>query len=82
MGRGKSPKTVALIEAAFSILEEIQPASVRAVCYRLFTLGLIKNMDKAETNKVSTQLTWATERLRGFVNTHDPIRHVFHSFRD
>jgi hypothetical protein len=51
-----------LIEAAYAILREIQPASVRAVCYRLFTIGAIVSMDKAETNKVSTQLTWAREQ--------------------
>lgn len=60
-GRGKSAKSLALIEAAHSILSEIQPASVRAVCYRLFTLGIIANMSKTETNRVSSQLTWARE---------------------
>lgn len=57
MGRGKSRKTIALISAASRILEEIQPASIRAVCYRLFTIGVISSMKKSETNKVSTQLT-------------------------
>lgn len=61
MGRGKAKSSLALIEAARQVLQEIQPASVRAVCYRLFTMGLIENMSKAETNKVSTQLTWARE---------------------
>ena len=61
MGRGKSRKTIELIAAAKVILAEIQPASVRAVCYRLFTLGIIASMSKNETNKVSTQLTWARE---------------------
>ena len=61
MGRGKSKKTYALIAAAYQILEEIHPASVRAVCYRLFTIGIITSMSKNETNKVSTQLTWARE---------------------
>ena len=61
MGRGKSPKTIALIAAASQILEEIQPASIRAVCYRLFTSGVLSSMTKSETNKVSTQLTWARE---------------------
>jgi len=32
-GRGKAAKTIALIEAAIRILGEIQPASIRAVCY-------------------------------------------------
>lgn len=60
-GRGKSQKSLALIDAAHDILEEIQPATVRAVCYRLFVLKLIKSMAKSETGKVSKQLTWARE---------------------
>ena len=60
-GRGKARATMELIEACHEILTEIQPASVRAVCYRLFTLGLIPNMSKGSTNKVSTQLVWARE---------------------
>ena len=61
MGRGKSRETIALISAARTILSEIQPASVRAVCYRLFTMGVIASMSQSETNRVSTQLTWARE---------------------
>lgn len=61
-GRGKAQRSLDLIDAAHDILSEIHPASVRAVCYRLFTLGIIRNMSKAETNKVSTQLTWAREQ--------------------
>ena len=61
MGRGKSRKTLDLIDAAYTILAEIQPASVRAVCYRLFTLNILDSMSKSETNRVSTQLTWAHE---------------------
>jgi hypothetical protein len=60
-GRGKSPKSLALIDAASVVLAEIQPATVRAVCYRLFTMGLITSMSKSETNRVSSQLTWARE---------------------
>ncbi len=33
-GRGKSKASLQLIDAAIRILEEIQPASVRAVCWR------------------------------------------------
>src|SRR5690242_12852082 len=62
MGRGKSARTLALVEAAIEVLRDIQPASVRAVCYRLFTMGVIESMAKAETNRVSTQLTWAREQ--------------------
>jgi hypothetical protein len=60
-GRGKAKATIALIEACHEILAEIQPATVRAVCYRLFVMGLIPDMGKAATNKVSTQLVWARE---------------------
>ena len=60
-GRGKAQKSLELIEAAHRILSEIQPASVRAVCYRLFVEGLIPSMTKSETNRVGSQLTWARE---------------------
>jgi hypothetical protein len=62
MPRGKSGRTLALIDAAVQILEEIQPATVRAVCHRLFALGHIKNMSTTESNKVSRHLTHARER--------------------
>ncbi|WOP14511.1 hypothetical protein [Ottowia sp. SB7-C50] len=62
MGRGKSAKTLALVEAARRILEEIQPASVRAVCYRLFIEKLIPDMGKNSTGSVSKQLVWAREQ--------------------
>ena len=60
-GRGRSRKTIELIEAATRILDEIHPASVRAVCYRLFTEGLIDSMAKSNTNKVSRLLTQERE---------------------
>ena len=60
-GRGKSQSVVELISASVEILREIQPATVRAVCYRLFTLGLIKDMGKNSTGKVSKHLVWARE---------------------
>lgn len=61
-GRGKAHKTIALIDAAIRILEEIQPASIRAVCYRLFVEKLIPSMNKANTNMVSRQLVYAREQ--------------------
>jgi hypothetical protein len=61
MGRGKSRRSLELIEPSIEILREIQPASVRAVCYQLFTRGLIPSMAKAETNKVGRLLTEARE---------------------
>lgn len=62
--RGKGARSLHLIETAASILEEIQPASVRAVCYQLFVRGIIPDMSKASTNRVSTQLVWAREHGR------------------
>src|SRR3954454_14220973 len=62
MPRAKAVKSMRLIEAAHRILSEIQPASVRAVCYRLFNEKLITSMAKGETNRVGTHLTWARER--------------------
>lgn len=60
--RGKSRATVAMVKAAHAILKEIQPATVRAVCYRLFTMNLIDAMTKANTDKVSRALVWAREQ--------------------
>jgi hypothetical protein len=62
VARGKARKSIELIEACTEILEEIQPATVRALCYRLFTRGLIASMAKSETNRVSVQVTWAREQ--------------------
>ncbi len=61
MGRGKSEKTLILIEAARRILKEIQPTSVRSVCYQLFIQKLIPNMGKSATGGVSKHLVWARE---------------------
>ena len=62
MKRGQGKRTLRLVAAASDILEEIQPASVRAVCYRLFVAGLIQNMSKCSTNSVSRMLTTAREQ--------------------
>jgi hypothetical protein len=61
MGRGRSQKSLDLVAAAHDILEAIQPASVRAVCYQLFVRGAIGGMDKANTNRVGALLTRARE---------------------
>jgi hypothetical protein len=61
MPRGKSQRSLDLIAGAHRILGEIQPASVRAVCYRLFTERLIGSMKRNETNRVSRLLTEARE---------------------
>jgi hypothetical protein len=66
LGRGKSPHTLELVRVSKEILAEIHPATVRAVCYQLFVVHkLIPSMAKAETNKVSTHLTWP--RLQGII---------------
>jgi hypothetical protein len=59
--RGKSFKNIELIAVARAILEDIQPASVRAVCYQLFNRKLLASMAKNETNRVSAQLRDARE---------------------
>lgn len=61
-GRGKAQKTLVLIDAAIRIASEIQPATVRALCYRLFVEGLIPSMAKANTDAVSRHLVWAREQ--------------------
>jgi hypothetical protein len=61
MSRGRSRRTLDRLAAAREILKEIQPASVRAVCYRLFVAGLIPDMSKSSTNSISKMLTWARE---------------------
>lgn len=60
-GRGKARATLELIAVSREILAEIQPATVRAVCYRLFTRGLIVSMSKLATDKVSRALVAARE---------------------
>jgi hypothetical protein len=50
-----------LIQASYEILEQIQPASVRAVCYQLFTRGIISSMKTGETQKVSRLLVVARQ---------------------
>jgi len=61
MPRGKMQKSLDLIEACSAILATIQPASVRAVCYQLFTPGLLESMAKRCTDRVSKQLVYARE---------------------
>jgi hypothetical protein len=61
VSRGKGARTLRLIATARDILKEIQPATVRAVCYRLFVAGLIPNMSKSSTNSISRLLTIARE---------------------
>lgn len=60
-GRGRSEKSMILIDAARRILQEIQPCSIRAVCYRLFIQKMIPDMSKKNTGAVGTQLVFARE---------------------
>ena len=59
--RGKSRATLEIIDSCSDLLEQIQPASVRAVCYKLFALGLIEDMSKVSTNRVGRILVKARE---------------------
>jgi len=59
--RGKSRETRELIATSLDLLEEIRPASVRAVCYKLFTLKLIPDMGRNSTGKISKVLARARE---------------------
>jgi hypothetical protein len=61
MPHGKTAKSLALIDACYTILEEIQPATVRAVCYQLFIRYLIDSMEVRHTKRVSKQLVDARE---------------------
>jgi hypothetical protein len=51
-----------LIQRAKNLLEEIQPAGVRAVCYRLFVNDWLPSMAKNDTDTVSRHLVWAREQ--------------------
>ena len=61
MPRGRLQRTKDLWAACLEILEEIQPASVRAVCYQLFNLKLIDSMQVRHTKRISNHLTQARE---------------------
>jgi hypothetical protein len=61
MSRGKSKRSIELVKAAEEILCEIQPASVRALCYQLFMRHLIRDMGKSSTNGVSRLIRIARE---------------------
>ena len=52
VGRGMAQKTIELRQRCHEILEEIEPATVRAVCYRLFVQKQIPDMSKNSTAKV------------------------------
>lgn len=62
MPRGIARKSMRLLLAAYAVLEDIQPCTIRAVCYRLFVAGALPDMSKASTDRVSRLLTGARER--------------------
>jgi hypothetical protein len=64
MPRGRAVLTIARERAVVEILREIQPASVRAVCYQLFVRGLIRDMGKSQTNGISSLLVRMREEGR------------------
>ncbi|WP_434664757.1 hypothetical protein P5W99_30045 [Paraburkholderia sp. A3BS-1L] len=61
MGRRLHLHSIEIIDTARAVLAEIAPTTVRSVCYQLFTRGLIADMGKNETGKVSRLLTRARE---------------------
>jgi len=64
--RGMAQKSLDLIARAKTILEEINPATVRGVAYQFFTRNLIDSMARSEVAKVSRLLTIAREAPTAF----------------
>jgi hypothetical protein len=65
MPRGQTQRVKDFIALCAEILEEIHPASVRAVAYQLFNRKIIESMAKKCTNRVSEHLV--TARKAGIV---------------
>jgi hypothetical protein len=59
--RGKSQKSLGLIEAMFGIAKAAQPITGRGVGYKLFTRGLIPSMGRADMKRVYRNLKDARE---------------------
>ena len=59
--RGRSKATRDLIATCSEIIEQVQPITVRGVCYRLFVAGHIDSMATKNTQKISRLLTQARE---------------------
>ena len=59
--RGRAQHSKDVIDVSYEILQEIKPATVRAVCYKLFVRRLMPSMAKSETNKISRLLRLARE---------------------
>src|SRR5262245_54895704 len=61
MARRIHKSTVELVARIRFMLREIQPATLRCVCYRLFVEGAIDSMEKRNTQKVGRALVDARE---------------------
>ena len=59
--RGRAKATLDLIDTCREIIEQVQPITVRGVCYRLFVAGLIDSMAVKNTQKISRLLVQARE---------------------
>jgi hypothetical protein len=59
--RGRAKATLDLIDTCSEIIEQVQPITVRGVCYRLFVVGVIDSMAVKNTQKISRLLTQARE---------------------
>ena len=54
-GRGRAAKSIKLIEAMAEIAEECAPITVRGVCYKLFTRGLIASMGQGDIKATASR---------------------------
>ena len=59
--RGRAKATLDLIATCSEIIAQVQPITVRGVCYKLFVAGLIDSMASKNTQKISRLLTQARE---------------------
>jgi hypothetical protein len=61
-GRGMARRSLDLIEAMYTAAEAAQPITGRGIGYKLFTIGLIPSMARAEMQRVYRLLKEARER--------------------
>lgn len=52
--RGLALKSKDLIRISYEILEQIQPASVRSVCYQLFNRNIIRGMTAGDAKSLAS----------------------------
>jgi hypothetical protein len=62
--RGMAQATRDLANACLEIIAQVQPITVRGVCYRLFVAGLIDSMAVKNTQKISRLLVRLRENGR------------------